>query len=37
MLKYLEGLSKKESIITYEGKNVDIYELDISRDEKILY
>lgn len=36
MLKYLEGLSKKESIITYEGKNVDIYELDISRDEKIL-
>lgn len=36
MLKYLEGLSKKESIITYEGKNIDIYELYISKDEEIL-
>lgn len=36
MLKYLEGLSKKESIITHDGKNIDIYELYINKDEKIL-
>ena len=36
MLKYLEGLSKKESIITHDGKNIDIYELYINKDEEIL-
>jgi len=36
MLKYLNGLSKKENIITNEGKNIEIYELNINKDEEIL-
>lgn len=36
MLRYLNGLSQKDSIITNEGKKVEIYELCINDNEEVL-
>lgn len=36
MLRYLNGISKKDSIITDEGKKVEIYELNINHSEEVL-
>lgn len=36
MLRYLNGISKKDSIVTNEGKKVEIYELYINQNEEVL-
>ena len=36
MLRYLNGISQKDSIITNEGKKVEVYELYIDHNEEVL-